>query len=497
MNFSKKVNVLIPAAGASERIFPFSKDVSKLLLRVNNKCVIDLIIKEIRRLFKSYDININIICKKDSLEVESYCRKYYEDIRIHYIEKSNNPLETIKFGLSKIEGDQPLLIWLSDSLIKNSQELDLRKNFICVKDLQDQHKWCIHKNGTYYDKPSSTIKDGKALIGIYGFSNTNQVKNCIRNLDQSCSEISHILANFSMSEICVDSFFNFGDLGDYYKSSSNLLKFNLRPNNFLKKDDDLPIIKKSSTNSSKIKNEYLWYKRIKGILKINIPTIIEFKKNELTMTYEHGYLLSDLFIENEFKEPLCNYLLKSLLDLIFDNFYKKNKSISNYYNSYVMWVFKTKQRLKTLDFFTSKEKSKLINISKALYKNSKSVKLIHGDLHLGNIIFDFNKNKFVFLDPRGSFGLSKSSGDIQYDLCKLYHSLPYMYISNGLQIDFSKIKKIEEILDSLISDHLRKRSLDLELIKRGSLLLICTCIDYHPKNRDLFISYCKSELTKI
>lgn len=493
----KSLNILIPAGGNAERVFPFSKDVSKLLLKVNNKHVIDLIIEEIKTLFKDkYKLNIKIIVKANSLEVESYCKKYHKDIEILYIEKTNNPVDTIKFGLQYFNSTCPLLIWLSDTLITNTKKLPIGKNFVCTKELEDQYKWCICKDNKYYNKPSECIKGGKALIGIYGFKHTNKAKDAFSHASKDETEISDILLKFQSSTHEIDSFYNFGDLGDYYKSCSNLLKFNFRPNNNLIKDENLPIITKTSNNVNKIKSEYLWYKNIKKELKLNIPTIIDFsiinKQGSLTMSYEPGYLLSDLFLDSEFKESLWKYLLQNLSDLLLKRFYIKKYSIFSKLNSYNIWVKKSKNRLNKINEFSPIEKSKLLNIANALYKNSKYVKLIHGDLHFGNIIFDFNKNKFIFLDPRGSFRLSKSSGDIQYDLCKLFHSVYYMYLSNGLKFDNTKIYAIDKLLKEIINT--KFNDLNLDLIKQGALLLIATCVDFHPKYRDNFIKFVKTNL---
>ena len=45
----------------------------------------------------------------------------------------------------------------------------------------------------------------------------------------------------------------------------------------------------------------------------------------------------------------------------------------------------------------------------------------HGDLHGSNIIYD--KNKFTLGDWREKFGDDIRTGDIYYDLAKIYHGL--------------------------------------------------------------------------
>jgi aminoglycoside phosphotransferase len=83
--------------------------------------------------------------------------------------------------------------------------------------------------------------------------------------------------------------------------------------------------------------------------------------------------------------------------------------------------------------------------------------LIHGDVHLGNILLDENEQLF-FIDPRGYFGESKLYGLCEYDYAKLlfglsgYSRFDNMNIENlqivngNLEIDF--IKDYESIFET-------------------------------------------------
>lgn len=53
--------------------------------------------------------------------------------------------------------------------------------------------------------------------------------------------------------------------------------------------------------------------------------------------------------------------------------------------------------------------------------------IIHGDLHLGNMLISSEGNGVHLIDPRGSFGRHVLHGDRRYDLAKLMHSIEGKY----------------------------------------------------------------------
>jgi hypothetical protein len=91
--------------------------------------------------------------------------------------------------------------------------------------------------------------------------------------------------------------------------------------------------------------------------------------------------------------------------------------------------------------------------------------LIHGDIHLGNILIDSSKNIY-FIDPRGYFGKTKLYGLKEYDYAKLmfgisgYSTFDNISITDlniinlNLSIDF--IKEYEYIFENNIFDDITK-----------------------------------------
>lgn len=71
--------------------------------------------------------------------------------------------------------------------------------------------------------------------------------------------------------------------------------------------------------------------------------------------------------------------------------------------------------------------SKMIDVVKHHARNeigrADRVSIIHGDLHLGNILVGSHGNTVKLIDPRGKFGRYVVHGDGRYDTAKLMHSM--------------------------------------------------------------------------
>ena len=114
-------------------------------------------------------------------------------------------------------------------------------------------------------------------------------------------------------------------------------------------------------------------------------------------------------------------------------------------------------KIKDIFYYSDIIKSKVIShLNNRNYYN-----LIHGDIHLGNILLDKNDNIY-FIDPRGYFGESKIFGLYEYDYAKLLFGLSgysvfdemnineLNIVDNNLEIEF--IKQYEYIFESKTFD---------------------------------------------
>jgi hypothetical protein len=114
-------------------------------------------------------------------------------------------------------------------------------------------------------------------------------------------------------------------------------------------------------------------------------------------------------------------------------------------------------KIKDLNYYCNIIHDKLISY----LSNRNHYNLIHGDIHLGNIMID-EKDNIYFIDPRGYFGESKLFGICEYDYAKLMFGLSgYSAFDNSRidvlnivdgNIDIDFIKEYEYIFESKTFD---------------------------------------------
>jgi hypothetical protein len=118
--------------------------------------------------------------------------------------------------------------------------------------------------------------------------------------------------------------------------------------------------------------------------------------------------------------------------------------------------------------------------------------VMHGDSHLGNIIYDPHSGNLKFVDPRGTFGNVWTQGDLRYDMGKLLQDFYCGYAmimanryrwneDDELIIDW--VPGTENLSDFLEAE-LKMHGYKVDILKRLSILLLITAIPFHADNPD-------------
>ncbi len=232
----------------------------------------------------------------------------------------------------------------------------------------------------------------------------------------------------------------------------NINNYGFQDSSFLIKNNK--IIKKAKSNKGieKINREIMFYTYIKkNNIKFPIPLIYNLKINDfIEMEYLKDYntLLNDFYINP-------NLLIKEIklkLDIIHNNKiivtkdkYKECLNIE-IYDKVINRFNETKWnklknfnliqkvnniQIKNINYYLKIISEKILNIIED--KKEYYFSIIHGDIHLGNILK--KKNTLCFIDPRGIFGNSLLYGIKEYDYAKLLFGISGYSIFDNMKIE--------------------------------------------------------------
>jgi len=245
-------------------------------------------------------------------------------------------------------------------------------------------------------------------------------------------------------------------------------------NNITIEDNTLNKKSKNLLGKTKINNEIQFYLYIfENNITFPMPKLLNYQDGSLSLQYINNSCTLTSKINssniydyiNKIKEHLyiihaiqkkisVNIIQRDLtLELhtkVLDRFNEFNWNSNSSYNS-IKSVNNIK--IRNIYYYCDIIKTKLTDYLKT--RNYYS--LIHGDIHLGNILLDENDH-ILFIDPRGYFGESKLFGLFEYDYAKLLFGLSgYSVFDNMIinelniinnNIDINFIKHYEFIFES-------------------------------------------------
>jgi hypothetical protein len=233
-------------------------------------------------------------------------------------------------------------------------------------------------------------------------------------------------------------------------------------NNIVIKNNKLIKTAKNEYGKNKIKNEIAFYERIiKDKINLPIPKIhlLDKDKGIIEMEYLVNCLtLTDIFYELDVYS-MVSIILKNITILHNSSFinvgkeiYLKNikietndKVLTRYYET--KWCdLDNFNKIKKINGVVFKDMEYYLNkINENILKiiNGRDwdyiFYLIHGDIHLGNILidknFEYSNNNIYFIDPRGYFGNYELFGIKEYDYAKLLFGISGYSIFDTLIID--------------------------------------------------------------
>jgi len=478
------INVVIPAAGEATRLRPLTSNCSKAMVRVHGKPTIEYIIESIYKNTPDVAEIVIVDGKYDDIR-EWVAKSNYTNIRCVKQGSLNGPRDAIYKGIDALKDETlPLVVWLGDAIILD-EDLPLGSDFLLTRKVEDHFAWCMWDGKDFFNKPTESIPNAVALVGLYSFSDGTGASYAFENAKEY--DISFALEKYSRSSVKeferieTSKWYDIGDIASYHRTCAEFLTFKARDFNSFRYDSDLNVVTKVPNYTNEfavktIKNEKAWYAALNSKQRMFVPKVLDDDYG-LSLSYESGTLLSDLFIHEDISNSTIDYLIEKVVLSVHDYFHERPsldflESFGK--NAKKMWIDKTRDRLYKTNLNTP-EYDFYVDVAKRCMKVAEPVQAMHGDLHFGNVLYNPYNDAIVLLDPRGEYGDHIGcGGDNMYDLCKLSHDLYHGY--NSLFQSKAYPKYVRESFEKIIRTYYPMR---YQEIIDGGALLIATCIPLH------------------
>jgi glucose-1-phosphate thymidylyltransferase len=497
-----KRTVIIPAAGLASRMKPLSRGVSKAMIPVNGRPLISYIIEHL-------DFDEMIIVENELGDIQEFVSRVYPQKPIKFVtqEEKLGPLHAIWLGWQQSDvKDSAVTIWLGDTICL--EEFDWESNFVAVHAVPDPHRWClIDEHGKLYDKPDSPVPTDKALIGVYHFLErddfdaaiaTGMSKPTHKGEHQIAALLEDYQENIKMPFALHNSpeWYDCGELNTYYESKARLLKRTARSFNKIEVDTFHGTVTKSSTNddrSNKIEMEKQWFLELDENQSLFCPRILKSPKGVMKMSLEPGTALNEVLVYDNLRADVWHDIIRKILKVHHEVFYTKMMVVEEFqYHCFTAYFLKNQSRMgKITQMFGHPEVEEFVlQTSLDLCKDPVWSGVMHGDSHLGNIIYDPFSGAIKFVDPRGEFGHHKGTmGDLRYDMGKLLQDFycGYAMIMADRYEIIGKEVKINWVgdtwkLSGFLQSELENLGYDVNLLKKLAIVLLVTAIPFHSDN---------------
>ncbi len=499
--------VIIPAAGLASRMKPLSRGVSKSMVSINGRPIITYILDTI---FKNPLVNEVVIVENELRDISEFVTRFYPDKPIKFVlqEEKLGPLHAIYLGYQAVESTNSITVWLGDTICLDSFPYHL--DFVAVSPVSDPHRWClIDTNGKLYDKPSDSEKvpTNKALVGVYNFNSRVTFHDAI---EQGMADATHkgehqiaALLKYYQEEkgplALIDSneWYDCGELNTFYESKARLLSRTARSFNNIEVDTFYGTITKSSTDpqkSEKIEAEKLWFLNLNEEQSLFCPRILRSENGVLRMSLEPGTALNEVLVYDNLRTDIWHEIIRKILSIHHEVFDSTRKSTADWETvakyCFEHYYIKTKKRIDEIAKYVPirrEETEFLLDTGLKLSTGAWWSAVMHGDSHLGNIIYDPHSGNIKFVDPRGVFGETWTQGDLRYDMGKLlqdFYCGYAMIMANRYKKNADGTVTIDwvpgtEKLSEFLEQELKNKGYDVNLLKRLSVLLLMTAIPFH------------------
>lgn len=480
------------------------------------------------KIIEQYDANAHFyfaINDRKELVYEHF--EFFPNDRVHLVDVGNtisigHTIERVAAIHPEIERS-PLVINFADTIIEDNRLSQSSGNFMAIADTIESERWTLIKieHGKITDLVDKKFlldaEDRKTLLGIWGIADSKQFFDVLRSTNPSSNRNSFydsIVRHFNNLStpplyLQCEEFVDCGHADNYYAARRKLI--NARFFNVLTVDDRSGTIRKTSENKEKLIDEIRWIQSIPKELKPYTPTVFDYSKNPLDPFIEMEFYsypsLDEAFVSARFDFDTWEKLFEKLFEIIERAGKYRVVEDTLEHDLADMYLKKTRDRLALVDLRSLKGTVHINGIpspgldgvrarlESSLQRvgalSSTEFQVIHGDLCLGNILYDPRHGLVKLIDPRGRFGRFDIYGDVYYDLAKLSHSVLGMYdfiVSGRSRVCKSddnlfdlkfKSSEYHATVGKIFVKHLESRGFDLDRVRLIESLLFLSMIPLH------------------
>ena len=371
---------------------------------------------------------------------------------------------------------------------EDSQKLYIFSNYI----IKDQKEFLNFLENIVNEKENCSIVQEDRVIAVF-------LKNGQYN-DENIQHYKKIQVNF------------FLDISKY----DNLLtyisgKLDTRFFNSLKVEENM--ITKKSTNKTKIKKEYMYYKLLPDEMKKWMVEPFDYKENDTTAQYTMKRILTTDLAVRWTHNAITKSEMEKILDRAFyfiNNRAKKNISKDEYQRiEDRLYVEKVKNRIEELKKHPVYSKfemlikggtrfnsiDEIMDYYLQIYKNNRDDSkeytsvIGHGDLCFANMLYDSEKDELKLIDPRGALTEEEMWTNPYYDVVKLSHSICgnydffnynryNIYLNNNFQYEL-EIKNNNQKYINIFKRYVEENNFNYNLLRIYEASLFLSMLPLH------------------
>lgn len=354
----------------------------------------------------------------------------------------------IKSALKNVPDGEPFIITWSDLFFEKEQEFEFDTEMLVGLAGDFDCRWSL-ENGIFKNVSSQE----RGVSGFFVFRNKERFAKLTTDKSLVRGFLSDNYMPYEISSFVNQKCFEVGTVGKYEEILSK--EVNHRFFNEVKIEDDKVYKKCVDLKYENVHQaEKDWYEYVKDsftripIIYSTDPLIMsrvegkhawEIKSNKDWVIENYCDALQQLHSIKESCEPLSDY---DCADTYMFKPYQRVVEVKSIIEDFSKPVIEINRKSCRNPFCDMRSFEEIME--KNLLKNLRYA-VIHGDCTFSNTLVDY-LNQVWFIDPRGTFGVSKIYGDPRYDWAKLYYSAVGNYDkinskkfsvdrSNGIKLD--------------------------------------------------------------